>query len=745
MSRRPLCKILAVLILLAGAARWLGISWIWKSPAGELPFQCARLELLTEASGVVYRQEENKFQNQIYTYLYLKQTNLVIESQTYPIRNIKCTIEGSFENFTGCKVKMTGNLVLPDQASNPGEFDQRSWEESRKIDFYLTNGKEVEILENSDSFTRAIEVFKKKIQNILQEIFPEKEAGIMEAMILGEKGSLEREVKNQFQAAGISHIVAISGLHMSMIGMGIWNGCKWLGLPMQAAALGSVMVLVIYGMVLGYLPTAFRALMMFTVMMVGKLLGRSYDILSSLSFAGIILILDNPDIIVYSGFQLSFLAILGIACYGAWEEQIFQKVWHQKKKWGATVRMGVSLWFFSLPVVLYSFYQVSVIGIGINLLVIPLMPVVLGSGLLALVLGNWSILWGSIAGAPACYVLKCYMWLADWSEKMSFGVWTPGQPQIIQMILYYVVLWTAVYGMQMLLPEQKLAFYKKFYWAVLQIGVKMILLLMVSVPWKNPCQVTVLDVGQGDGIVLQAEGNTALIDGGSTSRKQVGTYVLLPYLKQQGISCLDVMFITHADQDHVNGAIEVLEEGKKGWFSVKTLCMPWWMKENETGIELKYQAEQMGTEIVYIRKGDLVQFGSSTIQVLHPDEKDYSGDSNGGSLVLWWKTRYGEGIFMGDLPMEQEDSFMNSINRCSFLKAAHHGSNSSTSMELLKILQPEIAFLSCGERNQYGHPGSELLQRLEQIAAKIYRTDQQGAVTMKLTKKGNKIYVFGKE
>lgn len=227
MRKRPLCLAAVILAACILTAQWLGISWIWRSPAGTEPAEwaaredsgkknSAQQEELTDsdsvqAEGTVYRQEEKTYQKRIVTYLYLKQTNLYINSKKYPIRNIKCEIEGKQDQVLGCRLRAEGILTLPESPGNPGEFDRRSYERAGKIDFYLEDAK---ILRRSEAGKMAvqIEAVREKCRNSIREIFPQQEAGVLEAMLLGDKELLEEDTKSGFQAAGISHIMAISGV-----------------------------------------------------------------------------------------------------------------------------------------------------------------------------------------------------------------------------------------------------------------------------------------------------------------------------------------------------------------------------------------------------------------------------------------------------------------------------------------------------------------------------------------------------
>lgn len=225
-----------------------------------------------------------------------------------------------------------------------------------------------------------------------------------------------------------------------------------------------------------------------------------------------------------------------------------------------------------------------------------------------------------------------------------------------------------------------------------------------------------------------------MIDGGSSSEKKVGSYVLLPYLKQQGIGKLTGIFLTHTDEDHVNGAREVLEEAKKGWFSVGYLFMPYWMGESEGGKELAEMAKEAGAAVRFLCAGDQVRTEKMIFQALFPGKEDYTENPNGGSLVLSWESERMRGIFTGDLPAEQEKEVILEEGDYDFLKVGHHGSNGSSSEDFLAKVSPQIALISCGQNNRYGHPGKESMERLRREGAEIFRTDMLGAVTVRFGK-----------
>lgn len=687
------------------------------------------------------------------TVIYLKKAILIRSGSTknYPIRNIKCT--GKEEKINslreGMHVRLEGMLVLPELPRNPGQFNRRIYESGKKIDFYLENPTVLEVKEQRSGVREVVEIWKTEMMNRCEKIYQDEEAGILEAMLFGEKSELSGDIKELYQAAGISHVLVISGLHISLLALAVAGILRRLGFPMPVWVILSVGVLAGYGILIGQPTTAVRALLMFFVLQGARLLGRSYDLLSALAFAGILMLLDNPDLILDGGCRLSFCAVIGVGWYVSEKNKIFRSIGEKEKRKnrgkggkgssaGAileNIRAGWYLWLFTLPVMLDTFYQVSVVGLLWNLVAIPLLPVIIASGGLGVVLAGWNIFLGSLAGSPAYGMLQLYQEIGNISEKLPVGMWTPGQPSKPVIAGYYLVIFLLVLVEKQLIKREKR-------WKIfpgMELCSMLLLLLLMAHPWQQREKITFLDVGQGDASLLQSGGQTLLLDGGSTSQKNVGTYVILPYIKQQGISCLEAVVLTHTDQDHINGVTEVLDEGKKGWLTVKNLMYPYWMEGTEQGKQLKKLAEEAGASCRKIRAGDWLTIGKAEAVVLYPKEQEKIAEPNAGSLVLFWKWEGVRAMFTGDLPEEKERELLQNLPACEILQVGHHGSATSTCREFLEQVQPSLAVISCAMKNRYGHPSPDTVDRLKKTGCEIRYTMKSGAITIR--KRGREILV----
>lgn len=690
------------------------------------------------------------------TVIYLKKAILIRSGSTknYPIRNIKCT--GKEEKINslreGMHVRLEGMLVLPELPRNPGQFNRRIYESGKKIDFYLENPTVLEVKEQRSGVREVVEIWKTEMMNRCEKIYQDEEAGILEAMLFGEKSKLSGDIKELYQAAGISHVLVISGLHISLLALAVAGILRRLGFPMPVWVILSVGVLAGYGILIGQPTTAVRALLMFFVLQGARLLGRSYDLLSALAFAGILMLLDNPDLILDGGCRLSFCAVIGVGWYVSEKNKIFRSIGEKEKRKnrgkggkgssaGAileNIRAGWYLWLFTLPVMLDTFYQVSVVGLLWNLVAIPLLPVIIASGGLGVVLAGWNIFLGSLAGSPAYGMLQLYQEIGNISEKLPVGMWTPGQPSKPVIAGYYLVIFLLVLVEKQLIKREKRWKIRKIF-PGMELCSMLLLLLLMAHPWQQREKITFLDVGQGDASLLQSGGQTLLLDGGSTSQKNVGTYVILPYIKQQGISCLEAVVLTHTDQDHINGVTEVLEEGKKGWLTVKNLMYPYWMEGTEQGKQLKKLAEEAGASCRKIRAGDRLTIGKAEAVVFYPKEQEKIAEPNAGSLVLFWKWEGVQAMFTGDLPEEKERELLQNLPACEILQVGHHGSATSTCREFLEQVQPSLAVISCAMKNRYGHPSPDTVDRLKKTGCEIRYTMKSGAITIR--KRGREVLV----
>lgn len=633
--------------------------------------------------------------------------------------------EGSYDLPLGTWIRAEGELEEIPGPRNPGEFDSRLYYRARKI-YYRMRGQRLSVYrEETRRVRESLRQLRESLVDSLEKGAP-KQAGILSAMAAGEKRLLNEEEKNLLAAGSISHILSISGMHVSLLGMLLFYILAGLGMGLIPASASSAGLMIFYGVMTGESVSAMRALGMFGLAMMAKAAGRSYDLLSALSLSVILILLDNPVCLYYSGFLLSCGCICGVGLVLPCLEKMFslEKI---KKKFlrnlAQSLVMGMAVQSAVLPLTAWFFYEIPLYGILVNLLVIPTLTVTLVSALLGAALGMWQVWLGRLALLPGCVLAEYYQELCKIVRQLPGAALTVGRPGMWQVVLYYAVLGTVLFlGSRM--PRERLAVCF-FFWCA-GTGI-----LCTNI--RQRLEITCLDVGQGDGgAICTPQGECYLVDGGSSSRRAVGKYCILPFLKSQGISCVNGAFVSHTDADHINGLVEILEMIRDGETSLKIqyLVMPRLEIRDESQKKLEILAGQAGAEVRYLGVGEKVKGEKICWQALSPLKGRQSMDINENSLVLLLENDGFRGLFTGDIGEEQEEKLEAGLPDCDFLKVAHHGSRYSTGEEFLAKVRPEIAVASASASNNYGHPHPDTLKCLRESGCHVFLTKDSGGVTL---------------
>lgn len=665
--------------------------------------------------------------------------------------NILCYLgEGVPEPEIGSLVILKGTLKNFQQPTNPGQFNASFYYQILRISFRLDRA---EIQVKSDKYYKISEglyQLRRKAGSKVDALLPEQEASVMKTMLLGEKGILDEEIKGLYQRNGIAHILAISGLHISMIGMGFYQLLRKAGLKIKTSAILASIVIILYGMMTGFAVSAIRAIVMFLLQMLAQILGRTYDRITALAVAAVLVLVEQPLYLFHSGFQFSFLCVLGISL-------ILPVLGNVRK--GRKLLEGIAMMAVTLPVYLGVFYQIPVYSMFLNFIVLPMMSILMGAGIVMVLA---SFMWTGL-GIPAAWlitgILMVYEKLALFTEHLPNHYWTPGCPAKWQLAVYVAVLIvvaalgrtrrkTVLYQKDCIHRRGKCEKWISTYGIPVGICWGLILLGAVILAWhfRPELQVTVLDVGQGDCIFLQTEDGTSyLTDGGSSSISKVGKYRMIPFLKYQGASQIKAVFVSHADSDHCNGIAELLEQAELEGIMVDNLVLPDLADEcRSSGYEeLVDLAGQNEVTVQFLHEGQQFQDGELLFQCLHPSKGYRAEDLNETSMVLLVTYKEFSMLLTGDVQGAGEEHLTQELKawkgpgvtdhaetELTILKVAHHGSKNSTSEEFLEAANPKLAIISCGEGNRYGHPHEETLERLEKADIPRFCTKDYGAITV---------------
>lgn len=671
--------------------------------------------------------------------LTLKECGLVWKEARYPLPDIVVYLEpeefrradGRETVRLGMEFSLRGILKKPSQARNPGEFDFCGYYKTQGI-YYQMFGKQMELTDPSFwRYRDGLYRLRQTAGRILDELCEPQDAGIFKAAVLGDKTSLDEEVRNLYQRNGIAHLLAISGLHISLVGLGLYRILRRAGFGYGGAGALGMALIVSYGIMTGASSSVVRAVLMVLLYMLAEYLGRSYDMLSAAGAACVLLLWESPGLLSQGGLWLSFCAVGAIGGLGPW---MIEKL-EVKGAPGKALVLSGSVQLATCPVILYYFYQYPMYGAVLNLAVIQLMAYVVISGILGILLGAVWLPAGMLAVGSGHYILDFYLQLCRWCQRLPGANLVMGKPGLWQIGAYLLLLALLLWTVSSL---KNRGIKRRVRQGVLAAGMLACFLVLWQLPVKG-LEVTWLDVGQGDGMCIRTREAVILVDGGSSDNKKLGKNTLVPYLKSLGIRQVDYAVVSHGDKDHTSGISYILEEN--GDIHIENLVLPWLGREDESYRPLVELMERHGGRVHWMQEGESIRAGAMSLSCIYHGDQRKKRDRNEHSLLL--ELDY-EGVLMlltGDMSSEGEKDVLKkqgeAVKDIFLLKAAHHGSKYSSCEEFLKLTDPEWTVISCGEGNSYGHPHKEVLERLHSHGSNVLITKDTGAITVQV--EGGKI------
>lgn len=718
MKKRPLCILCLTFLILRSIILVLTSGQtLVKVPASSIfSSQTDKTEVLVQ--GQVYKKT-NTSKIQI---LYLKNNSMIQENNSFQESNILVYDDTFSQIPIGKTICLKGKITSFEKPRNPGNFDQQLYYAKQNIYGFIWCEEILSISGEENVLFERLYQIRQAWKSILLENMSEENGAVLSAMLLGEKSEMDADLKEQYQKAGISHVLAISGLHISFIGLGIYKLIRRTGVSYVSSGMIAILVLSLYVLMIGFSVSVIRAYVMLILRVGADMTGRAYDMLTALMLAAAILVCYQPLYLADAAFYLSHGAILGILVVLPCLKKILPK-----KTWLEGGYAGLAINVALFPVLLWFYFEFSVYSILINLVVIPLMSWVLSLGMFGSI---GCFVWnpvGKLLLGGCDWILGIYGWLSETCCCLPFGKLTLGKPNWWEVLIYYVVLIGFVCLLQKCDNKQKIARFRKA-------GILLVILsLAMFAKFPNgKLQVTMLDVGQGDGIFMKGpRGNTYLIDGGSSDVEQLGKYRIEPFLKSQGGGKLDYVLVSHGDLDHYCGIEEMLCRQTMG-VKIQTLVLPANYKQDEKLVDLARLAIEQGTDVAVIKAGQTIHEGKLQIKCLQPDGTENALEGNAGSMVLDVTFENFDMLFTGDVEEEGEERLCQNLSKKTYdiLKVAHHGSKYSTEEAFLRLIKPRISWISAGEDNSYGHPHAETLERLKKYHCTIYQTTEYGAISV---------------
>ncbi|NQT05181.1 MAG: DNA internalization-related competence protein ComEC/Rec2 [Dehalococcoidia bacterium] len=665
----------------------------------------------------------------------------------------------------GDRLQVTGEMETPPQLN---DFDYRGYLAHQGI-YSTILYPDIEIEARGLGFKPLSLIYELRasLAQTLARALPEPQASLAQGIILGIRENIPPSVKNDFARTGTAHLLAISGLHLGivagiMLSLGIWLFGRRYYLYVWLA----IATIWLYALLTGMHPPVIRGAIMGTLFLTAELLGRQRSAITALTFAAAIMVGISPYILEDAAFQLSFLAMAGlvflfpsfrslgrraISKFIGEEGAIATAATFAGDSLSVTMAAIIAVW----PVVAYYFGIISFAGPLATFLLLPALPAVILVGAASGVIGLIFLPVGQAVGWLAWLFLSYMLVIASWlaSSPLAFIEVDPIAPAWLW--LYYAGLTTAI----ILGRKLKIDWISKATAgfrsgasrsanAVCRLPVKWVLPLLAtmavlvsviaaSMP-DDELSISFLDVGQGDAILIQQGSQQVLIDGGPSPQAislELGRQ--MPFWDRT----IELVILTHPDQDHLAGLIEVLKR-----YRVEKVLDP----NLDSGTPLYEEWQRLVTEKELERitalAGQQIALGEATLTVLHPPEallKDTDEDIDNNGVVLCLKDGNVSFMLAADIRREAELHLITrrAALKSTVLKVAHHGSDTSTSQEFLSAVDPQIAVLSVGADNKFGHPGDEVVDRLENKLGRgnIYRTDHHG--TIQFTTDGEKLWV----
>ena len=605
-----------------------------------------------------------------------------------------------------------GSFLMAFTDPDQGKFSR--YHQGKGI-FLLGYQREKVTIRDGDAagLTEKASVLRSSIQILLRECFPDDAFPFAQALLLGDDSELDYETDTAFRISGIRHIIAVSGLHVSIL-FGLLSTLTFR--KRYLTALIGLPCLILFAAVAGFSPSVTRACIMVGLTMLAQLFQREYDSPTALSFAGLVMLICNPLVITSVSFQLSMSSVAGILAFAEpirnWLRNPFGKIKGKGVKvrlirWYTTsISITLSAAIFTTPLCAIYFGTVSLIGVVTNLATLWVVTFIFGGIILTCLVGSvlpgFAAVLGKILAWPIRYVLLAAKLL---SKVPLAAVYSTSA---------YIVIWLVyVYVLLLILLIQR----KKEPGNMLAAGV-IGLCIALTLSWWEPklydTRVTVLDVGQGQSIILQSGDRTYLVDCGG-DRDEDTADIVAETLFSQGIYHLDGIILTHMDADHAGALAYLLTR-----METDLILLPAYGADG-----LQIQTDGL---VQTVEQDMVLRLENGEIRIFAPHGGD---NSNENSLCILFDTENCDILVTGDRSEYGEWLLMteHTLPKVDILIAGHHGSKYSTSQALLDAVQPEIVIISAGKDNRYGHPAPELLQRLEDFGCVIYRTDENGTIS----------------
>lgn len=646
----------------------------------------------------------------------------------------------------GDLIEVDGKYIIPNKSRNYKGFDYREYLKTKKIYGTIKNSnKSVKVIKEND--INIILIISNRIRNYIidtsEKILPEKTSNVLVGILIGDKSGISEDIIENFKISNLSHMLSVSGAHTSYIILGITYILSKSKISKKWMYIVTILSLILFMFITNFTVSVTRACFMAIFVLGANLFYRKPDFWTSISISLLVILIINPFSINEIGLQLSYLGTIGIVLFNKNSQNVLNKI-KMNNRISKILSVTLSAQIAIMPLMAYRFNTISLTFFIPNILASPFLGINIILGFITIFVSLISFNLTKVISILLNLSLEGLIFISGATAKLPLSSILIKTPYLFSIILFYcfAIILNYIYYICNLKDNLRL-FQKHIISKINKKNIKVflssIIILIVlfnsfsyfySFIPKN-LKIYFIDVGQGDScLIITPKNKRILIDGGEGNSD-----VLLSYLLDRQIKTIDYILISHFDSDHCNGLIDIIQK-----LNVKNILIS---KQAYFCDEYKNIANIINSKrikVIFVKQGDKLNVDSNTkLDILYPPEELEYDDLNNNSIVAKLTYNKFSILFTGDIEKSEKnllDMYKNKELESNIIKISHHGSKTSSSEEFIKEVNPKIALIGVGMNNKFGHPNKEVIERLENINCKIYRTDEMGEITMDVNKVG---------
>ena len=638
----------------------------------------------------------------------------------------------------GSKIQIKAKMEVPKGPRNSGLFDYRKYLMEKNV-YIIADSENIVYLQKENIFIieRLSHFIRDKVREFTELTLKPKEAGILNALIIGDKSGIDENLQECYKKAGIVHILVVSGGHVGFIIILLSFVLSLFKLNPNIFKIICIFGLIFYIFITGASVSVLRAGVGIIILLIAGLIGRQNDGITTIFLVSLIVLINNPNILFSISFLLSFGGALGIMiCYPKIEKWLIKL----PSKLREPLSLTICAQLFVTPIILYKFNVLYLGGFISNIFVLSLAGIIMMGGIVLFIVYLFIPLITFLPMKILSLIVMTMNKIAEFFGNIDFFVHYEVTPTLISIVLYYLLLLYVFIGFSIEnnISESHyitkynpiMAFLRKNFKLIVSIFTMIIIIGFNTnfIDFDKSLKISVIDVGHGDSILITTPNNkNILIDTGDKYYKKdkltdYGEQVIVPYLLKNRIKKIDLLILTHMDSDHIGGYESILKAAKINNIGISVNSG---QKQEYKKIREKFK------NIKSLKNGDKFSFDGINFKILAPQKTEQIASENNDSIVLLMKYQGVRSLFMGDLEKEGEEELIKKYKDLDIdiLKIGHHGSKTSSTEEFIQATTPQIALISVGNRFK-SVPGQEVLERLNKVGASIYRTDKNGEINV---------------